>query len=251
MPAWPGSVGSRGSPGRRCASSAADAAPRSPVLCRRAAGPGRWARWPTISCWPRSAARSLRRRSSVRATRRSARGCASVASTPAASGCCASRARLACSAPTPQVRKRSKRLHEGANITVDASARIDRWAAADLLREMTTERFGSVEQAVAAGRALRYDGGPCFRSDHSQAEIDHLGIARSRPTTTSPRPTAASRSSSTRSTSRCYGSSASTPSNSYAAASATSRATTTSTGCSNATATAPRDRRATRSVTPR
>ena len=27
--------------------------------------------------------------------------------------------------------------------------------------------------------ALRYDGGPCFRSEHYQAEIDHLGIARS------------------------------------------------------------------------
>jgi hypothetical protein len=27
--------------------------------------------------------------------------------------------------------------------------------------------------------ALRYDGGPCFRSHHYQAEIDHLGIARS------------------------------------------------------------------------
>jgi transposase InsO family protein len=27
--------------------------------------------------------------------------------------------------------------------------------------------------------ALRYDGGSCFRSDHYQAEIDHLGIARS------------------------------------------------------------------------
>ena len=118
-------------------------------------------------------------------------------------------------APTPQVRKRSKRLHDG-KITVevpdtlwatdateshtrhegrcavfaiidhasgeawvDASARMDRWAAADLLRAVTTERFGSVEQAVAAGLALRYDGGPCFRSDHYQAEIDHLGIARS------------------------------------------------------------------------
>ena len=118
-------------------------------------------------------------------------------------------------APTPQVRKRSKRLHDG-KITVevpdtlwatdateghtrhdgrcavfaiidhasgeawvDAAARMDRWAAADLLREVTTERFGSVEQAVAAGLALRYDGGPCFRSDHYQAEIDHLGIARS------------------------------------------------------------------------
>ena len=26
----------------------------------------------------------------------------------------------------------------------------------------------------AAGLALRYDGGPCFRSEHYQAEIDHL-----------------------------------------------------------------------------
>ena len=118
-------------------------------------------------------------------------------------------------APTPQVRKRSKRLHDG-TITVDvpdtlwatdateahtrhegrcavfviidhasgeawvdAAPRMDRWAAADLLREVTTKRFGSVDRAVAAGLALRYDGGPCFRSDHYQAEIDHLGIARS------------------------------------------------------------------------
>lgn len=56
---------------------------------------------------------------------------------------------------------------------------MDRFAAADLLREVCTERFGSVEQAVAAGLALRYDGGPCFRSQHYQTEIDHLGIARS------------------------------------------------------------------------
>jgi hypothetical protein len=27
--------------------------------------------------------------------------------------------------------------------------------------------------------ALRYDGGPWFRAGHYQAEIDHLGIARS------------------------------------------------------------------------
>lgn len=118
-------------------------------------------------------------------------------------------------APTPQVRKRSRRLHD-ATITVtvpdtlwatdateahtreqgrcavfaivdhasgqawvDASPRMDRWAAADLLREVCTERFGSVERAVASGLALRYDGGPCFRSDHYQAEIDFLAIARS------------------------------------------------------------------------
>ena len=56
---------------------------------------------------------------------------------------------------------------------------MDRWAAADLLREVCSERFGSVEQAVAAGLALRYDGGPCFRAGHYQAEIDYLGISRS------------------------------------------------------------------------
>ena len=118
-------------------------------------------------------------------------------------------------APTPQVRKRAARLHTG-TITVeapdtlwatdateawsdqdgrcavlvivdhgtgelffDAAHRMDRFAAADLLREVTAERFGSVEAAVAAGLALRYDGGPCFRSEHYQTEIDHLGISRS------------------------------------------------------------------------
>jgi len=69
--------------------------------------------------------------------------------------------------------------HATGEAWVDAAPRMDRWAAADLLREVTTERFGSVDAAVAAGLALRYDGGPCFRSDHYQAEIDHLGIARS------------------------------------------------------------------------
>ena len=117
-------------------------------------------------------------------------------------------------APTARVRKRAQRLHEG-TITVavpdtlwatdateawsgegraavfcvvdhgsgeawaDAALRMDRFAAADLLREVCTERFGSVERAVASGLALRYDGGPCFRSQHYQTEIDHLGIARS------------------------------------------------------------------------
>jgi len=117
-------------------------------------------------------------------------------------------------APTPKVRKRAQRLHDG-TITVavpdtlwatdategwseegrcavfvmidhasgeawaDAGLRMDRFAAADLLREVCSERFGSVEQAVAVGLALRYDGGSCFRSEHYQVEIDHLGIARS------------------------------------------------------------------------
>ena len=93
-------------------------------------------------------------------------------------------------APTPQVRKRSQRLHEG-TITVDvpdtlwatdatqawtrdegrcavfvivdhasnevwfdAARRMDRFAAADLLREVCGERFGSVEHALAAGLTL-------------------------------------------------------------------------------------------------
>jgi len=118
-------------------------------------------------------------------------------------------------APTARARKRAARLHEG-TITVavpdslwatdateghtrqqgrcavfaiidhasgeaftDVSERMDRFAAADLLREVCTERFGSVEAAVCSGLSLRYDGGPCFRSDHYHAEIDHLGIARS------------------------------------------------------------------------
>lgn len=118
-------------------------------------------------------------------------------------------------APTPQVRKRSKRLHTGRITTdtpdelwatdpteawtrhdgrcavfalvdhctgeawVDAAPRMDRFAAADLLREAISDRFGSVEAGAAAGLKLRHDGGSCFRSAHYQAEIDHLGIDRS------------------------------------------------------------------------
>ena len=118
-------------------------------------------------------------------------------------------------APTPQVRKRSRRLHTGRITTdtpdelwatdpteawtrrdgrcavfaivdhctgeawVDAAARMDRWAAADLLREAIADRFGSIETGAAAGLKLRHDGGSCFRSAHYQAEIDHLGIDRS------------------------------------------------------------------------
>jgi len=98
--------------------------------------------------------------------------------------------------------------HASGDAWVDAAARMDRWAAADLLREVTTERFGSVEQAVAAGLALRYTAG------HASAPI----TTRPRSTTsaspaaqpsTSPRPTAASKSSSRRSRNRCSGSNAS------------------------------------------
>jgi transposase InsO family protein len=118
-------------------------------------------------------------------------------------------------APTPTVRRRSRRLHDGRITTdtpdelwatdpteawtrldgrcavfaivdhctgeawVDAAPRMDRWAAADLLREAILDRFGSVEADAAAGLKLRHDGGSCFRSGHYQAEIDHLGIDRS------------------------------------------------------------------------
>jgi transposase InsO family protein len=118
-------------------------------------------------------------------------------------------------APTPKVRKRAKRLHDGRITTdtpdelwatdpteawtrldgrcavfaivdhctgeawVDAAPRMDRFAAADLLREAVIDRFGSVEARAAAGLKLRHDGGSCFRSAHYQAEITHLGIDRS------------------------------------------------------------------------
>jgi transposase InsO family protein len=118
-------------------------------------------------------------------------------------------------APTPQIRRRAKRLHDGRITTdtpdelwatdpteawtrhdgrcavfaivdhgtgeawVDAAPRMDRWAAADLLREAIIDRFGSVEAGAATGLKLRHDGGSCFRSAHYQAEIDHLGIDRS------------------------------------------------------------------------
>lgn len=61
---------------------------------------------------------------------------------------------------------------------LDAARRMDRCAAADLLREVCTERFGSVEHAVVPELALRYDGGSCFRATHSQAEIKLSSIAR-------------------------------------------------------------------------
>ena len=74
--------------------------------------------------------------------------------------------------------------HATGEAWVDASARRDRWAAADLLREACTERFGSVDPAVAAELALRYDGGSCFRAAHYQAEVDFLVSRAHRPTTT-------------------------------------------------------------------
>ena len=109
-------------------------------------------------------------------------------------------------APTRRVRKRAKRLHDGRITTdapdelwatdsteawtrldgrcavfaivdhctgeawVDAAPRMDRFAAADLLREAIIDRFGSVEAGAATGLKLRHDGGSCFRSAHYQCE---------------------------------------------------------------------------------
>jgi hypothetical protein len=120
--------------------------------------------------------------------------------------------------------------HASSEAWYDAARRMDRFAAADLLREVCAERFGSVEKAVASGLALRYDGGSCFRSDHYQAEIDHLGIARSPAFHCDQRRTAAPRRRSSCSRSSCSGSSASTHSRTYGKRCAASAGPTTSTG---------------------
>ena len=62
---------------------------------------------------------------------------------------------------------------------VDAAPRMDRFAAADLLREAISDRFGSVEAGAAAGLKLRHDGGSCFRSASTTRPRSHLGIDRS------------------------------------------------------------------------
>jgi len=175
---------------------------------------------------------------------------------------------------TARVRRRARRLHEGTSTVerldtlwaadategftdrdgrcavvcviehatgetwVDASPRMDRLAAADLLRQACAERFGSVERAVASGLSLRYGGGSCFRSAHYQAEIDHLGIERSPAYHYEPETNGCVEKVIGRSRSRCPGSSASRRSSSCAAPSAPSPAPTTATGCSSATATA-------------
>jgi len=69
--------------------------------------------------------------------------------------------------------------HATGETWADASRRMDRLAAADLLREACSERYGSVERAVASGLALRHDDGSCSRTHHYQAEVDHLGPERS------------------------------------------------------------------------
>ena len=58
--------------------------------------------------------------------------------------------------------------------------------------EVCSERFGSIERAVANGLALRYDGGPASAVNRSS---DHLGIARSGLRLRSPKRTVAPRSS--------------------------------------------------------
>jgi transposase InsO family protein len=60
-------------------------------------------------------------------------------------------------APTARVRKRAQRLHDG-TITVGVPDTL--WA-------------------TDASEGWTEEGGSCFRSEHYQVEIDHLGIARS------------------------------------------------------------------------
>ena len=156
-------------------------------------------------------------------------------------------------APTARVRRRAQRLHDGTiTVTVpdtlwatdategwteegrcavfvmidhacgeawaDAGLRMDRFAAADLLREACAERFGSVEAAVAAAWRCATTAGRAFAPSTTRPRSITSGSPARRPTTTSPRPTAARRSSSRRSRSRCSGSSASRPSRQLRAA---------------------------------
>jgi hypothetical protein len=67
-----------------------------------------------------------------------------------------------------------RRRHASGEAWANAALRMDRFAAADLLREACAERFGSVERAVASGLALRYDGGSCFRSHSYLAAVGAL-----------------------------------------------------------------------------
>jgi putative transposase len=79
--------------------------------------------------------------------------------------------------PTGRVRKRAQRLHDG---TITVSVPDTLWAT-DATEGQTEEGRCAVFVMIdhASGLALRYDGGSCFRSEHYQVEIDHLGIARS------------------------------------------------------------------------
>jgi hypothetical protein len=59
---------------------------------------------------------------------------------------------------------------------------MDRFAAADLLREVCAEPFRSVDRAVAAGLALRYDGGACQRDPAGAAGMGNdMVVKRRRP----------------------------------------------------------------------
>ncbi len=117
-----------------------------------------------------------------------------------------------------------------------------RRAASALARSRGRSRTGSRCATTAARAFARATTRPSSTTSASSA----------RPLfTTSPRPTAASRSSFRRSRSRCSGSSASTRSRPSVRASVSSRATTTSTGCLSATTTAHRARRASACWPPR
>jgi len=169
-------------------------------------------------------------------------------------------------APTPQVRKRAERLHEG-TITVDvpdtlwatdateawtrqegrcavfvivdhasnevwydAAKRMDRFAAADLLREVCAERFGLVEQGSPPGSRSATTAAPASAPTTTRPRSTTSASPARPPSITSRRRTASPRRRSRRSRSRCSGSSASTRSTSSAPPSVPSAAATTSTG---------------------
>ncbi len=211
---WPGSAGSRGCPGRRRASSAADAALRSPVLLS-AGGRARSARCPTTSCCTRSAARSTSRRSSARATRRSRPARVSAASARRLSASFVSRAargywprrRRCASAPGACTTARSPSMcptrcgpptPPRASASPTGAARSSRSSTTPPAKRGWTPHRGwtagppptcsARSAASASARSSRPSppGWRCattaaraFRGHHYQAEIEHLGIARS------------------------------------------------------------------------
>jgi hypothetical protein len=132
--------------------------------------------------------------------------------------------------------------HATGEAWVDAATRMDRFAAADLLREVVSERFGSLEAGVATGVALRHDGGSCFTRAHYQAEIDFLGLERSPAFHYEPETNGCAEKFIQTLKEQVLWIERSTPSTSCVPASASSPASTTGTGCSSGTATARRTR---------
>ena len=107
--------------------------------------------------------------------------------------------------------------HASNEVWYDAARRMDRFAAADLLREVCAERFGSVERAVAVrARACATTAAPASAPTTTRPRSTTSASPARPPSTTSPRRTAAPRKRSRPSKSRCSGSNASRHSTSCA-----------------------------------